>query len=89
MVDVRRMPRGWMLEKEYKYFEDHQDELLKQSKKRFIVIKDDTLVGEFDTQIDAVKSMVQQGHALGTFLVQDTSPKSINAIKRFHSRVYG
>lgn len=50
-----------MLDKEFKYFVDHHDELYKEFPNRFLVIKDEQVVGDFasleDAIADATKNM--------------------------------
>lgn len=62
-----------MLDQEFKYYLDHQNELVEKYNSKFLVIKDKEVIGfynderyaYFDTQIK---------HKLGTFLIQYCSP---------------
>ncbi len=62
-----------MLDKEFKYFLDHQDELVKKYKGKFIVIKDKKVIVVSDTFRDAYYH-TQEQHKLGTFLIQECLP---------------
>jgi hypothetical protein len=75
-----------MLEKEFQYYLDHQDELIKKYNKRFIVIKDEKVIGDYDTKLDAYNRTIKN-HALGTFLIQQCSPGTESYTQTFHSRV--
>jgi hypothetical protein len=43
-----------MLDKERKYFEKHRAEWLKQHPSKFVLVKDEELIGIFDTQQEAL-----------------------------------
>jgi hypothetical protein len=74
------------LEKEFEYYLQHQDELIKEHNGKFIVIKDEAVIGEFDSELEAVEKTSQQ-HELGTFLVQKCEPGSESYTQTYHSRV--
>ena len=42
-----------MLEQEFKYYIDHQDELVKKFSGKFIIIKDNEVKGSYDTKKEA------------------------------------
>lgn len=44
------------LEAELAYFEQHRSELLGRAKGKFALIKDQTLVDTFDSQVDAIRA---------------------------------
>ncbi len=48
------------LEREFKYFETHKEELLKHYENQFVLIKDDTLVGAFTTEVEAYQAGIQK-----------------------------
>ncbi len=75
-----------MLEKEFKYYLDHQDELVKKYNGKFIVIKDCKVIGVFDDELQAVTE-TESKHELGTFLVQKCEPGSESYTQTYHSRV--
>jgi hypothetical protein len=58
-----------MLENERKYFEQHHDEWLKQHSGKFVLVKNEELIGVFDTQQEA---LVEGARRFGTesFLVR-------------------
>lgn len=74
------------LEKEFRYYLDHQDELVKRYNGKFIVIKDYKIIGAFDSALEAVEEVTEQ-HELGTFLVQKCGPGSTSYTQTYHSRV--
>jgi hypothetical protein len=74
------------LKKEFRYYLDHQAELVKRYNGKFIVIKGQEVIGAYDSEIEAVEK-TSETHELGTFLVQKCEPGSDNYTQVFHSRV--
>ncbi len=74
------------LEKEFNYYVEHQDELVKKYNGKFIVIKDCDVIGAFDSELEAIEKTAEQ-HELGTFLVQKCEPGSESYTQTYHSRV--
>jgi len=66
MVAVSDKP----LRGEFEYFLQHQDELADRYEGKVIVIKDQRVIGAFDSVSDAVHETSKR-HSLGTFLVQE------------------
>jgi ABC-type phosphate/phosphonate transport system ATPase subunit len=75
-----------MLEKEFEFYVKHQDELVKKYNGRVIVIKDQKVIGVFDSELDAVNE-TSKTHEVGTFLVHRCEPGEQNYSMTFHSRV--
>lgn len=74
------------LDKEYQYFRVNRNELLKQYKDKFIVIKDQKVVGSYSTEQEAYEDSVQK-FELGTFLLQKCVVEDEEQKAVFHSRV--
>ena len=74
------------LEKEFNYYLEHQDELIREYNGKFIVIKDDAVIGEYESELEAVEETSKR-HELGTFLVQKCVPGSESYTHTYHSRV--
>ncbi len=74
-----------MLEKEFQYYIDHQEELVKKYNEKFIVIIDDKVVGIFNTFRDAHEESINK-YKLGTFLIQECLPGKDSYTHTFHSR---
>ena len=74
------------LEKEFKYYLEHQDELVKKFNGKFIVIKNREVIGVFDSELEAIEKTMEK-HDLGTFLVQKCEPGSESYTQTYHSRV--
>jgi len=74
------------LEKEFKYYLAHQDELVKKYKGKFVVIKDNSVIGVYDSELEAIEKTAQE-HELGTFLVQKCEPGSESYTQTYHSRI--
>lgn len=72
------------LKHEFEYYQAHKEELLEAHRGRFIVIKDETVIGVFDDRLEAIQATAKE-HALGTFLVQEVVEGGDEV--RFHSRV--
>ncbi len=73
------------LRKEFGYYLQHQDELVKQYNGKFIVIKNNTVIGAYDSELEAVMNTSRQ-HELGTFLVQKCEPGTSSYTQTYHSR---
>ena len=58
-----------MLEKEFKYFKDHQEELVKKHEGKYLVIVGEEIVGAYDLEIDAYTE-AKKHYKPGTFLIQ-------------------
>jgi len=77
-----------MLEREFKYYLDHQEELVKAHFGRFVIIKDDKVLGDFGTEVEAiVHAKNTLNLKLGSFLVQHCLPGAENYTQYFHARV--
>ena len=74
------------LEKEFKYYINHQAELVEKYNGKFIVIKDCKVIGAFDSELEAINTTSEQ-YELGTFLVQKCEPGSESYTQVYHSRV--
>ena len=71
---------------EFQYYLDHQAELAEHYQGRYVVIKEERLLGDYETASEAVRETAKE-HEPGTFLVQrcDADPQSTT--QTFHSRV--
>ena len=75
------------LEKEFKYFLDHQEELVEQYGGKLIVIKNQEVIGVCQTETEAFTETKKQ-HELGTFLIQECKLGAEVYTRTFHSRVF-
>ena len=74
------------LQKEFQFYLDHQNEMVKEYDGKFIVIKDSEVLGAYADELTAITE-TQQLHELGTFLVQKVSRGTGDYTQTFHSRV--
>jgi len=74
------------LKKEFEYYLEHQEELVKKYNGKFIVIKGGKVIGEYDSPLEAVEKASEK-YELGTFLVQKCEPGSESYTQAYHSRV--
>ena len=74
------------LEKEFQFFLDHKDDLVKKYNGRYVVIKDGKVIGDYAGEVDAIRETTKH-HELGTFLVQKCEPGRESYTQTFHSRV--
>jgi hypothetical protein len=74
------------LEKEFKYYLEHQAELVKRYNGKYIVIRDLEVIGAYDSELEAVQKTAEK-YELGTFLVQKCEPGSESYTQTYHSRV--
>jgi hypothetical protein len=75
-----------MLEKEFKYYLDHQAELVKKYNGKFLVIKDDKVIGDYSSHAEAYNNAVKT-EKLGTFLIQHCVPGTEGFSQTFNSQV--
>lgn len=74
------------LEDEFAFFLKHQDELVSKYRGKFVVIKDDKVLGAYADETEAIRE-ASKHHELGTFLVQKCEPGAESYTRTFHSRV--
>lgn len=74
------------LEKEFDFYLDHQDELVSKYNGKFVVIKDDQVLGAYDNEMEAIEKTSEE-HKFGTFFVQKCEPGTESYTQTFHSRV--
>jgi hypothetical protein len=72
------------LEKEFRYYLAHRDEIIREHQGQFVVIKDEKIIGVYPSEIEAIKTTTKK-YPLGTFLVQKAEVGSETQV--FHSRV--
>jgi energy-coupling factor transporter ATP-binding protein EcfA2 len=77
---------GKPLEKEFKFYIEHQEELVKKYNGRVIVIKDGKVLGAYDSDMEAITETTKI-HELGTFLVKKCEPGEESYTEVFHSRI--
>ena len=65
-----------MLEKERKYFSEHLAELISQHSGKFVVIRDDELIGTFNTIEDALAEGARR-FGLTPFLVRQVTAAEV------------
>ncbi|MFA7402183.1 MAG: hypothetical protein WCZ21_06600 [Bacteroidales bacterium] len=75
-----------MLDKELQYYIDNQNELVAKYIGKYLVIKGQTIIGVYDTEIEAYSETVKK-HELGTFLIQECQPGDENYTQTFRTRV--
>lgn len=74
-----------MLKKEFSYYLENQDKLLKEYSNKFIVIKDQSVKGAYNSHAEAYNAAIKQFEA-GTFLIQHCMPGAESYTQTFHSR---
>ncbi len=75
-----------MLEKEFKFYLDNQNDLLKEFLNKYIIIKDQKVVASFETKQEAYDYATEK-FELGTFLIQHCLPGDLGHTQTFHSQV--
>lgn len=74
------------LEKEFEYYLDNQNELVKKYNGKFIVIKNQKVIGDYNTELEAIKKTSQK-EKLGTFLIQKCEAGTEHYNQIYHSRI--
>lgn len=73
-----------MLDKEFKYYIEHQGELVKKYLGKFLVVKDENIEA-FDTMEEAF-GFASKNYGPGTFLIQECLPGEENYTQTFLTR---
>jgi hypothetical protein len=76
-----------VLKKEFDFYLANQAEFVKTYLGKYIVLKDQKVIGVYDSNIEAYEQ-TEKEHALGTFLIQLVEPGVENYTQTFHSRVF-
>ena len=72
--------------KEFRFYLDHQDEMVAKYNGKVIVITNGEVLGAYDNQLTALTE-TQKLHKLGSFLVQKVSPGKDDYTQTFHARI--
>jgi hypothetical protein len=72
---------------EFEFYIANQEKFVSEHNGKFVAIKDKKIIGVFDDELSAITRIQEQGHALGTFLVQKVEPGNQAYTQTFHSRV--
>lgn len=75
-----------MLEREFKYYLDHQAELVKKYNGKYLIIIGDKVVAVYDDEESAYFEGIEKFKP-GTFLIQHCTPGDSAYTQTFHSRV--
>lgn len=75
-----------MLENDFKYYLDNQEELVKKYNGKFLVIKDQSIIGVYDTKQAAYDDATSK-FQIGTFLIQFCLSGEQSHTQTFHSQV--
>lgn len=75
-----------MLDKEFKYFRDNQNELVEKYLNQYIVIVGEEVKGAYDDVGTAYQRSIKQ-YEPGSFLIQHCKPGKDAYTQTFHSRV--
>lgn len=75
-----------MLDNEFKFYLEHQKELVSKYSGRYLVIVGNMVVGEYSSNEEAYIE-AQKKYELGTFLIQQCTEDSEAYTSVFHSRV--
>ena len=74
------------LQSEFEFYLSHQDEMVKKYDGKYVVIKNEAVLGAYDDELSAIAE-TEKSHKLGTFLVQKVSQGDAGYSQFFHSRV--
>jgi hypothetical protein len=77
-----------MLEKEYKYYKDHQNELVSRYPDKYLIIKDQKVISVFETLSEAIDFANANGLIEGEYLLQLCAQKRRGLACVFRSRAY-
>ncbi len=75
-----------ILDREFAYYREHQEELVRQYEGKYLVIVGETVISAHESELDAYES-AKATNPLGTFLIQHCLPGQDSYTQTFHSRV--
>lgn len=75
-----------MLDKEFQYYLDNQNELVKKYDGKFLVIKGEDILGVFDDEPTAFFE-TEKKHEAGSFLIQYCEKGDSSYTQTYHTRV--
>jgi len=73
-----------MLKEEFEYYLKNQSDLVKKFDGKYLVIKNNSVIGVYDRHDDAY-FQTQKEHDLGTFLIQLCSPGNMAYTNTFYT----
>lgn len=73
------------LKKAFEYFVSHHDELVSKYDGRFVLIKDEEVVGDFPSDLSALQ-FAKSEFDDGTYLIQKVLPGEESYTQHFYSR---
>lgn len=76
-----------MLDKEFKYFVNHHDEIFAEYPNMFVVVCGEKIVSAADTFDNALVNAINMGLDPGTFLIQECTEGDEAYTQTFHTRV--
>jgi len=74
------------LDKEYQFFKENRGKFLTEYRNKFLVIKDQKIIGVYDTESEAYQKTIEK-NKLGTFLLQQCVEEENEQKAIFHTRV--
>lgn len=74
------------LTKDFEFYKKNQAQLLQEHEGKFVVIKNEIVVGSYQTELEAYTE-AKDKYELGTFLIQECVPGTDAYTQTFHSRV--
>jgi len=75
-----------MLQNLFQWYLDNQNRIVKKYDGKYIVIKDNSIVGSYNSDIEALLDS-EKKYEIGTFLIQRCSPGTEAYTQNFSSRV--
>ncbi len=75
-----------MFDQEFKYFLDHREELVNKYRGRFVVIYNNQVLADYETEEEAYLETIKK-YEIGTFLIQQCLSEEETPKQIFNSRV--
>ena len=71
---------------DFQYFKENREKYISEHPDEYVLIKDKKELGFFYSENEAINYAIDNGHILGSFIVQKCIPADQD-IQKFHSRV--
>lgn len=76
----------FMLKELFQWYLDNQEELVNQYNGKYLVIKDNSVVGVYDNKLNALEESSKK-YGMGNFIIQLCTPGGESYTQTFYSRV--
>lgn len=75
------------MDRNLQFFRNNEKDIYSKYPERFVIIKEESVVGDYATFDDAINAAIAAGYDSGTYIIQQCVSDESIITQRFHSRV--